>query len=77
VNPHALRQKRWRVERFARVAASARARTYIHQSVAAGHLTEQQADKLRRALATGAMSAEAVIHALAARWQSDAGRTAR
>jgi uncharacterized protein (DUF885 family) len=71
MNPRALHQRRWRVERFARVAASARARSYIGQSVAAGMLTEQQADKLRRALATGAMSPDSVISALAARWQSD------
>jgi hypothetical protein len=70
VNPYALRQERYRVERFARVAKSASARDYINRSVTAGCLSEAQADKLRRALDRGYMSREAVISALAARWQS-------
>jgi hypothetical protein len=70
VNPYALRQKRWRVERFANIAKKARALDYINRSITAGLLTEQQADKLRRGLATGDMTPDSVLNALQARWES-------
>jgi hypothetical protein len=67
VNPRALRQRRRRVEYFALVAKRARACDYINRSVTAGCLTEAQAAKLRRGLATGAMSPDSVLSALEAR----------